>query len=259
MVAAAAGQDRAWPLARPALPPPEARELGLGHRPRAAARGAGRAGAARPPGDAGAQRPRRDQAAARRAPSPPRMHGVSGTPSFTLARRGGDEQLLELDEYTAAELGAPRSTRLLGQSQDRSPVALADCGPVRYACSRKVSGLRSESTSRGATHDHRHQQQLPAATWSVDNDPLDRELRGQVHGLDLPHRVRSLRGDARHDRGRAAPVRLRRSVLDRRQGPELPRPPPVAGLLRHRAPPARSPSSRRPSASTATSSSSTAT
>ena len=180
--------------------PPEARELRLGHRPRAAPRGAGRARAARPPRDAGAQRPRGDQAAARgaprRRPRRRRRHAV-----VHARARGREPSSCSTSTRTrAAALGAAVDAALASpRTAVRLP--LADCGPVRYACSRKVSGLRSAHIEPGSNTSMTTavQQQLPAATWNVDTDPLDRELRGQVHGLDLPHRVRSLRGDARHD------------------------------------------------------------
>jgi polyisoprenoid-binding protein YceI len=50
---------------------------------------------------------------------------------------------------------------------------------------------------------------------------LDRRLRDQVPGLDLPRQLRHARSRARHHRRSAAPHRLGRSHLDRGEGRNL--------------------------------------
>ena len=65
---------------------------------------------------------------------------------------------------------------------------LADCGPPRYSCSRKVSGLRSASdTPPGSTTmTTAIQQDLPAAVWGLDTTHSTASFSHQVHGVDVP-------------------------------------------------------------------------
>jgi protein-disulfide isomerase len=105
MVAAAAGQDRAWPLAHQLYLRQRRENSGwvtdrvLRRAARAVPGLRVRRAMKERNGRAAIRRLRVARRAARRA-------GVSGTPSFTLARAGAPEQLLDLDENTAAALGA---------------------------------------------------------------------------------------------------------------------------------------------------------
>ena len=91
------------------------------------------------------------------------------------------------------------SPRLTVRTAVRFP--LADCGPLRYPCSRKVSGLRSAgdiTTPGSTTHDH-HPPAGPARRrLGPRHHALDRDVLAQVHGLDVPHRLREVRRQARH-------------------------------------------------------------
>ena len=105
MVAAAAAQDRAWPLADQLYLRQKRENSGwvTDRVLRRAARAVPGLRVRR------AMRERNGRAAIRRLRAARRAAeraGVSGTPSFTLARAGGAEQLLDLEEHTAAALGA---------------------------------------------------------------------------------------------------------------------------------------------------------
>ena len=157
-----------------------------------------------------------------------------------------------------------RSSRMTEPIQDRSPVPLADCGPLRYSVltKGKRTPVRSPRPDHREHHDHehRHQQRLPAATWGVD--PVHSTAGFAIKYMVSTFRRPSSPSSTPRSTPRATTPQLTGSVdpgLDPGQGRELPRPPAVRPTSSTPSATRRSPSSRPPSASTATSSSSTAT
>jgi hypothetical protein len=113
MVSAAAGQHLAWPLAHQLYLRQKRENSGwvTDRVLRSAARAVPGLRVRR------AMKERNGRAAIRRLRAARRAGdraGAVGTPSFTLARPGEDEQLLDLDENTAEELGAAVDAALVG-------------------------------------------------------------------------------------------------------------------------------------------------